>query len=64
MAFLDDLEKKVLKQLKSQRIGFLLGAGSSYLDGAGYPLMCNLWDLKNKIKKAFFILFSHLLAYI
>lgn len=45
MAFLDDLEKKILKQLKSQRIGFLLGAGSSYLDGAGYPLMCNLWDL-------------------
>ena len=45
MTFLDNLEAKVLKQLKSQRIAFLLGAGSSYLDGKGYPLMSDLWSL-------------------
>lgn len=39
------LEAKVAEQLKSQRVGYLLGAGSSYLGGAGYPLACELWDL-------------------
>lgn len=48
MVFINDLEKKVLKQLKSQRIAFLLGAGSSYLDGNGYPLMSHLWDAIKK----------------
>lgn len=53
MAFIDDLEKKVLKQLKSQRIAFLLGAGSSYLDGKGYPLMADLWgEIKKDIPEA------------
>jgi hypothetical protein len=37
------VELKVTQQLKSQRVGYLLGAGSSYLDGAGYPLACQLW---------------------
>lgn len=43
--FTKELEAKVGQQLKSQRIGFLLGAGSSYLSGNGYPLAFQLWDL-------------------
>jgi hypothetical protein len=39
------LEDKVRKQLSGQSVGYLLGAGSSYLKGNGYPLMTNLWDL-------------------
>lgn len=39
------LEAKVAEQLGSQRVGYLLGAGSSYLNGAGYPLAFQLWDL-------------------
>ena len=38
-------EAKVTEQLKAQRVGFLLGAGSSYLDNTGYPLAFELWDL-------------------
>ena len=41
---------KSCEQLRSQRIAYLLGAGSSYLDNKGYPLSFELWDLiKNKI---------------
>lgn len=48
--FATELEAKVAQQLKSQRVGYLLGAGSSYLGGAGYPLSFELWDLiKNLI---------------
>lgn len=43
--FQGKLEEKVRKQLSSQNVGYLLGAGSSYLKGNGYPLMINLWDL-------------------
>ena len=44
------IEAKVTEQLKGQRVGYLLGAGSSYLDNAGYPLAFELWDLaKSKI---------------
>ena len=43
--FTTELEAKVAQQLKSQRVGYLLGAGSSYLDGNGYPLAFQLWDL-------------------
>lgn len=43
--FITDLEEKVAQQLKSQRVGYLLGAGSSYLNGNGYPLAFELWDL-------------------
>ena len=43
--FTKDLEAKVAQQLKSQRVGFLLGAGSSFLNGNGYPLAFELWDL-------------------
>ena len=45
--FTNELEPKVAQQLKSQRVGYLLGAGSSYLSGAGYPLAFELWDLVN-----------------
>lgn len=43
--FTTELEAKVAQQLKSQRVGYLLGAGSSYLNGSGYPLASELWDL-------------------
>lgn len=43
--FTNELETKVAQQLKSQRVGYLLGAGSSYLKGIGYPLAFELWDL-------------------
>lgn len=33
------------EQLRSQRVGYLLGAGSSYLENEGYPLASELWDL-------------------
>ena len=54
MATVDDfigaLEAKVSEQLKAQRVGYLLGAGSSYLDNTGYPLSSDLWNLiKNNI---------------
>lgn len=43
--FTKELEAKVKEQLHSQRIGYLLGAGSSYFNGNGYPLAFELWDL-------------------
>lgn len=42
--FTAELEAKVAQQLKSQRVGYLLGAGSSYLNNDGYPLAFQLWD--------------------
>jgi len=36
---------KARQQVHSKSVGFLLGAGSSYLDGAGYPLAAQLWDV-------------------
>jgi hypothetical protein len=51
--FIRRLETYVKTQLRSQRVGYLLGAGSSYLNGAGYPLAYELWDLiKDKITDA------------
>ena len=48
--FMMALEAKVTEQLRGQRVGYLLGAGSSYIDGNGYPLTFELWDLiKSKI---------------
>ena len=41
--FITALETKIREQTKSQKVGFLLGAGSSYLNGAGYPLAGQLW---------------------
>lgn len=46
--FQNRLSRKVREQIKATRVGFLLGAGSSFLEGAGYPLAFNLWD---KIKE-------------
>lgn len=43
--FKASLETKVAEQLKSQRVGYLLGAGSSYLNNEGYPLAFQLWGL-------------------
>lgn len=43
--FRSSLEAKVTEQLNAQRVGYLLGAGSSYLDNAGYPLAFELWNL-------------------
>jgi hypothetical protein len=42
-SFHQELEKAVSEQLRSRRVGYLLGAGSSFLDGKGYPLACELW---------------------
>ncbi len=42
--FIHALETKVREQLSAQRVGYLLGAGSSYLDGTGYPLALEFWD--------------------
>ena len=48
--FKTELETKVAQQLRSQRVGYLLGAGSSYLNGTGYPLAFELWDrIKDRI---------------
>jgi len=43
--FTKRLEDKVREQLAGQRVGYLLGAGSSYLDGQGYPLASEWWDV-------------------
>ena len=42
--FIERLEKKVFQQLASRRVGYLLGAGSSFLGGGGYPLAAGLWE--------------------
>lgn len=42
-SFRTRLEAKVAQQLGSQRVGYLLGAGASYLGGNGYPLAGELW---------------------
>jgi len=48
--FVCALEAKVAEQLRAQRVGYLLGAGSSFLDGSGYPLASQLWDaIKDRI---------------
>lgn len=44
-SFLSRLETKVAQHLCAQNVGYLLGAGASYLDGRGYPLAGQLWTL-------------------
>ena len=44
-AIIDAVVKKAQEQLRSQRVAYLLGAGSSYLGGNGYPLTASLWGL-------------------
>jgi hypothetical protein len=41
--FITDIENKIREQTNSKMVGFLLGAGSSYLNGNGYPLAGQLW---------------------
>jgi hypothetical protein len=41
--FKDRLFIKIRQHIKGKRVGFLLGAGSSFLDGNGYPLAAGLW---------------------
>lgn len=49
--FITRLEAKVIEQLHGQGVGYLLGAGSSYLNKDGYPLAAEIWDLiKEQIK--------------
>jgi len=43
-SFPDRLAAKVEQQLGSQNVGYLLGAGASYLNGKGFPLANELWD--------------------
>ena len=43
--FLSQIEQVVRTQLSSQNVGYLLGAGSSHLNGKGYPLAFGLWDM-------------------
>ena len=42
--FIKRLEQKVIKQLSGQKVGYLVGAGASYLNGNGYPLATELWN--------------------
>ena len=49
-SFQSRLEAKVTQHLAGQNVGYLLGAGASYLDGKGYPLAGQLWTLiKDKV---------------
>jgi len=41
--FITNIENKIREQTNSNMVGFLLGAGSSYLNGNGYPLAGQLW---------------------
>jgi hypothetical protein len=45
MTFEGKFIKKIREQVHSKGVGFLLGAGSSYLDGKGYPVAASLWDV-------------------
>jgi hypothetical protein len=42
--FINKLESKITQQLASQRVGYLLGAGTSFLSGDGFPLESSLWE--------------------
>lgn len=51
--FHSSLELKVAQQLRSQRVGYLLGAGSSCLGTDGYPLASELWSqIRSRISDA------------
>lgn len=50
--FIKRVENKIHEQLSSRNVAYLLGAGSSYLGGKGYPLAGHLWqDIKDSIKE-------------
>ncbi|MBW2164745.1 MAG: hypothetical protein JRG74_01185 [Deltaproteobacteria bacterium] len=42
--FIAKIERSIREQLTSKNVGYLLGAGASYLNGAGYPLAFTIWD--------------------
>lgn len=42
--FISRLEGSIHTQLNSQKVGYLLGAGASFLNGDGYPLAFCIWD--------------------
>jgi hypothetical protein len=44
VSFEERLIQKVRQQIHGRGVGFLLGAGSSFLSGAGYPLASRLWS--------------------
>lgn len=44
-SYSERLLNKVRTQVKAAKVGFLLGAGSSYLEGRGYPLAAGLWRM-------------------
>lgn len=50
--FAERLKSKIETQMRSRRVGFLLGAGASYLGGAGYPLAAEIWpNIKNNVSE-------------
>jgi SIR2-like domain len=52
VTFLEKLEAEALRQMRSQKVGYLLGAGSSFLGGAGYPLADRLWSqIKDRVSE-------------
>ena len=44
MAFEERFRDKISQQIHAKEVGFLLGAGASFLDGKGYPLASGLWN--------------------
>ena len=43
ISFEDRLRAKLREQIKGRKVGFLLGAGASFLNTRGYPLAAGLW---------------------
>lgn len=43
LTYAEQLERRIRQHVRGNRVGFLLGAGSSFLNGAGYPLAGALW---------------------
>jgi len=44
VTFEEKFEAKVVQQIHAADVGFLLGAGASFVNGAGYPLASGLWN--------------------
>ena len=43
--FIKEFEKSVRTHLRSRNVGYLLGAGALYFNGAGFPLSFTIWDV-------------------
>lgn len=51
-SFIQKLENDARQQIRNQNVGYLFGAGASYLDGKGYPLASELWErIRSEIPK-------------